>query len=403
MPSPSQWTFGPFRLDTANACLWQGEQMPALRPKAFAVLAYLVTHSGELVTKEALFDAVWLGAAVSDTVLKACIYQIRQVLGETVETPQYIATVHGRGYRFIAPVTAVEQPATAPVASVPPLAALSSSCQPVILSPPWPSPLLVEREAVLRQLHAWLAEARQGRRRVVLVMGEAGIGKTAVVTAFTAQAAAQHAVRIAWGQCVEHCGAGEAYMPILTALGQLCRGPDGTRIVAILRQQAPTWLVQMPWLLRPTDRALLQQELHGVTRDRMVRELAEMLDTLTAAVPLVLILEDLHWSDHATLDVLAILARRREPARLLLLGTYRPVDGTGHDHPLRTVAQDLRIHAYSAELPLDLLSASAVEAYLKARLVGILCTAIDFTFKLSCVRLKCSPLRASVVRSTLFR
>ena len=332
MPSPSQWTFGPFRLDTANACFWRGEQMLALRPKAFAVLAYLVTHAGQLVTKEALFDAVWPGAAVSDTVLKACIYQIRRVLGETVETPQYLATVHGRGYRCIAPVTALEQPATTPVDSAPPLAALSSRrCQSAILSPLLSSPLLVEREAVLRQLDAWLAEAMQGRRRVVLVTGEAGIGKTAVVTAFTAQTAMQHAVRIAWGQCVEHCGAGEAYMPVFTALGQLCRGPDGPHIVAILRQQAPTWLVQMPWLLRPTDRELLQHELHGATRDRMVRELAELLDTLTADMPLVLILEDLHWSDHATLDVLAILARRREPARLLLLGTYRPVDVMDHD------------------------------------------------------------------------
>jgi predicted ATPase len=195
---------------------------------------------------------------------------------------------------------------------------------------------------MLHHLHAWLAEAMQGQRRVVLVTGEAGIGKTAVVTAFTAQTAAQHAVRIAWGQCMEHVGAGEAYMPVLTALGQLCRGSDRTHVVAILRQQAPTWLVQMPWLLRSADRALLQQELHGATRDRMVRELAELLDTLTADLPLVLILEDLHWSDHATLDVLAILARRREPARLLLLGTYRSVDVMGHDHPLRTVVQDLR-------------------------------------------------------------
>jgi hypothetical protein len=81
-----------------------------------------------------------------------------------------------------------------------------------------------------------LAEALQGQRRVVLVTGEAGIGKTAVVAAFAAQAAAQQAVRMAWGQCVEHCGAGEAYMPVFTALGQLCRGPDGTHIAAILRQ-----------------------------------------------------------------------------------------------------------------------------------------------------------------------
>jgi DNA-binding winged helix-turn-helix (wHTH) protein len=237
MPSPSEWTFGPFRLDTANACLWRGEQLLVLRPKAFAVLAYLITHAGQLASKEALFDAVWPGVAVSDTVLKACIYQIRRVLGETAETPQCIATVHGRGYRFIAPVTAVEQPPTTPVASGPPFANLSSlRWHSADLSPPWSSTLLVEREVVLHQLHTWLAEALQGQRRVVLVTGEAGIGKTAVGTAFAAQVAAQQAVRMAWGQCVEHCGAGEAYMPVFTALGQLCRGPDGTHIATILRQ-----------------------------------------------------------------------------------------------------------------------------------------------------------------------
>jgi hypothetical protein len=86
----------------------------------------------------------------------------------------------------------------------------------------------------------------------------------------------------------------------------------------------PTWLVQMSWLLRPTDRALLQQELYGTTRDRMVRGLAGLLDTLTADMTRILILEDPHWSDYATLDVLAILAQQREPAWLLLLCSDPP-------------------------------------------------------------------------------
>jgi len=81
----------------------------------------------------------------------------------------------------------------------------------------------------------------------------------------------------------------------------------------------------------------------------------------------VLILEDLHWSDYATLDLLALLARRRTPARLLVLGTYRPVEAIVHHHPLRTVVQDLRRHGYATELPLALLSVEAVEAYLVAR------------------------------------
>ena len=197
--------------------------------------------------------------------------------------------------------------------------------------------------------------------------GEAGIGKTAVVEAFRAAVATDPAVWLAAGQCVEHYGTGEAYLPVLEALGQLCRGPGGERLVGLLQQHAPTWLVQMPWLLTAAHREQLRDELQGVTRERMLREFAEVVDTLTAETPLVLILEDLHWSDYATLDLLALLARRRTPAHLLVLGTYRPVEAIVHHHPLRTVVQDLQRHGHATELPLALLSAEAVAAYLAAR------------------------------------
>jgi hypothetical protein len=84
--------------------------------------------------------------------------------------------------------------------------------------------------------------------------------------------------------------------------------------------------------------------MRGATRDRMLREMADALEALTADRPLVLVLEDFHWSDHATLDLIAWLARRREPARLLLLITYRPIDVIVRAHPLRAVASELALH-----------------------------------------------------------
>ena len=102
------WHFGPFRLDLANACLWHAEQLVILRPKTFAVLVYLVTHAGQLVTKEALFDAIWPETAVGDGVLKTSMNELRRALGETAKAPQWIATVYRRGYRFVAPVTLME-------------------------------------------------------------------------------------------------------------------------------------------------------------------------------------------------------------------------------------------------------------------------------------------------------
>src|SRR5262249_47704537 len=80
------------------------EVLLRLPPKPFAVLAYLVAHAGQVVSKETLLEAVWPNTAVTEGVLKTCLGQIRQVLGETARTPQYIATLHRRGYRFVAPV-----------------------------------------------------------------------------------------------------------------------------------------------------------------------------------------------------------------------------------------------------------------------------------------------------------
>jgi DNA-binding winged helix-turn-helix (wHTH) protein len=369
MPSASQWLFGPFRLDVANACLWRGDELVPLRPKPFAVLARLVAHAGRLVTKEALFEAIWPDTAVSDAVLKAHIRRIRLALGDTAQTPQFVATVHRRGYRFIAPVTAVEGTAAEP-AEAPTSADTATRAPATLVAPTHRPPPLVERQSVLRQLDGWLEEACSGRRQVVFVTGEPGIGKTAVVEAFAARVAADARVCVAWGQCVEHFGAGEAYMPVLEALAQLCRGPLGNEVVRGLRRHAPTWLVQMPWLLSPADRDALQHELSGATRERMLREFTALVDGLTAEIVLVLVLEDLHWSDHATLDLLGLLARHREPSRLMILGTYRPVDAIVHDLPLQALKHDLQLHGHCRELPLAPLSEAAVAEYLEARFPG---------------------------------
>ena len=112
MQQTTQWQFGPFRLDLASRCLWRERELAPMRPKTFEVLAALVMRAGEVVTKEALLDQVWPDTAVSDTVLKVCLREIRQILGDSAKTPTYVATVHRRGYRFIALVTP-DEPAAA--------------------------------------------------------------------------------------------------------------------------------------------------------------------------------------------------------------------------------------------------------------------------------------------------
>jgi predicted ATPase len=203
-----------------------------------------------------------------------------------------------------------------------------------------------------------------------VIAGEAGIGKTALVATFVTRVAATADVWIGHGQCLDHYGAGEAYLPIFEALGRLCRGPEGKRLVTVLRQYAPSWLVQMPGLLPPAEWEALQRTTGRATPPRMLRELTEALDILMTECPLVLVLGDLHWSDMSTLAWLVYVARRPDPARLLLLGAYRPVDAIVRSHPIRTVLAELTQHQQGVELPLDYLSAGDVAAYCDQRCPG---------------------------------
>ncbi|MGE0824964.1 MAG: AAA family ATPase [Candidatus Binatia bacterium] len=393
MPDGHIVIFHPFRLDLANEKLWQGTQEIPLRPKTFAVLRHLVTHAGQLVSKNHLLDAVWGDTTVSDVVPIVCIRELRKALGDEVEAPRFIETRARRGYRFIAAITTTAPQTVTDAEFRMPMAngvggseleesfpsPLASSLQPH-------SSLLVGRRGELAQLYSLWKKAVQGDRQIVFVSGEAGIGKTALVETFLAQVRNREGLGapngrcrtpnseplatpwIGHGQCIEHHGSGEAYLPLLDITGRLCREPGGERLVDILRQYAPTWFMQLPGLLNKAEDEELQRKTTGATRERMLREMAEAVEIFTAKCPEILVLEDLHWCDYATLDFLAFLARRREPARLLVIGTYRPAEGLRSGHPLATVTEELARHRHCVELPLTLLSEAEVQAYLGARL-----------------------------------
>ena len=345
MDANRRLTFGGFSLDLANDQLVCDGEVVALTPKAFAVLRRLLEDGGQLVTKEELLRAGWANTHVSDGVLKVSILEIRRALGDDSATPRFIETVPRRGYRFIAPRTWT---ATS-------LASELGRGE------------LVGRDGLLAQLQDRLERARGGQRQLVFLSGEAGIGKTTVLDAFLAHASVDPDVMLASGACLEHYGETEPYLPVLEALGRLLRAPGAERTIRLLETCAPTWVVQFPWLERRGDREAPRRDLLGVTKERMLREMAEALEVVTAGTPLVLVLEDLHWSDYSTLDLLGMLGRRREPARLLVVGSYRPVDVIVAGHPLRALTQELRIRRQCEEFALEFLREADVAVYLAQR------------------------------------
>ncbi len=120
-PSSSHvYHFGDFRLDVRNATLERAGTPLPLTPKAFSVLLHLVTHAGQLVTKDEFLDVLWPGVFVGDAALKVCVREIRKTLDDDPQAPTYIQTAHRRGYRFIAPVTTGDAAGAAPAATSPP-------------------------------------------------------------------------------------------------------------------------------------------------------------------------------------------------------------------------------------------------------------------------------------------
>ena len=165
-----------------------------------------------------------------------------------------------------------------------------------------PDDPLLEREEASAQLEGELEHARLGVGRVVLVGGEAGVGKTSLVRVFTARHESE--VRIAWGSC-------EALFT-----------PRPLGPVYDIVQELPGWTVDPP--AGAADRA---------------RFFGALLEELRAH-PTLAVFEDVHWADEATLDALKYLGRRIESAPTLLVLTFRD-DEVGASHPLRTVLGDL--------------------------------------------------------------
>lgn len=220
-PESSVIRFGPYRLHPTQG-LQEGNAEVRITPKSLCVLWELASQAGQIVTKQQLFRTVWAGTAVSDSALTSCIQELRQALHDDPRRPQYIETLHRRGYRFVVRELAVPAEQRA---------AIAADLQ------------IVRRDRVISDiLNLWSA-AEAGARQLLLLSGEPGIGKTTVARQVLATVTATGRGTASWGQCLQHYGIGEPYQPLLEALMRLCRQPGGSALVPVLERYArPGWL-----------------------------------------------------------------------------------------------------------------------------------------------------------------
>lgn len=355
-------------IDDVNQCIWRAGKRVSVTPKAWAVLQRLRDHPGQLVAKQDLLTAVWPDAHVIDVVLNNAIAQLRAALGDHPKGSRFIETVHRRGYRWIGP----------PTNEVATFATIAPGAQ-----------RIVGRSAALSKLHGYLARANAAQRQMVFITGEAGIGKTALIDELLRSLAAQlilvespppatpddqtvndlSTFLFGRGRCIETQGAGEPYRAVFDALEDLLSN-DGEDIRDCFKKHAPTWLLQMPSVMSADELEALQRNATSSGYERMQREIERALEASAAHRTIVLVLDDLHWADTATVELLWALATRREAARLMIIGTYRPVDAIADQHPVIRLRHELGSKRQCAELVIDGLDTQAVREYLAHRYVG---------------------------------
>jgi DNA-binding winged helix-turn-helix (wHTH) protein/tetratricopeptide (TPR) repeat protein len=306
----ASYRFDGFELDTSLCELrLAGERIP-VEPRALDVLHYLISHRDRVVSKEELLDAVWGDRFVSEAAITTALRTARMAIGDTGREQRLIRTVFRRGYQFVGSVertAAAEGPGARHDVPLP--ARLAASTGLGFAGRDHERTVLAD---------AWKDVLASGRRRVVLVSGEAGIGKTTLCSVF---AAAKHReATVLYGRCDEELSI--PYQPwreVLTSLDH--HVPD----VFAGRHEA------LAPLLGGTGAVDLESES---ARFAVYSSVVDVLDAVSArGGPALVVLDDLHWADVQTLALTRHLVGRALTTPVLLIGTFRDSD-VDASHPL---------------------------------------------------------------------
>ena len=219
------------------------------------------------------------------------------------------------------------------------------------LESPLVCPVLVGRDACIATIDRTLDDVQAGRGRTLLISGEAGIGKSRLIAALRDRAAA---AALFQGSCFERDHS-LPYAPVVDALRTLCGGLEPA---AALQRLGPHLAV----LLSELGIASGAQDDPEHAQQRVVQSLVQLLKSMAVQQPLLVVFEDLHWSDAASLAVFGVLARRLRDAAVLLVGTYR--DDEEHAS-LASLLAELERARLSSELHLTRLDPGNVEAMLR--------------------------------------
>jgi tetratricopeptide (TPR) repeat protein len=225
-----------------------------------------------------------------------------------------------------------------------------------------PEDPLIGREAELSAISALIETVMQGSGRLLMVAGEPGVGKTRISQEVTL-ACRDRGFVVATGRCYEPHES-VPYYPFLEALSSLySAAPDPVRAQAPARwPHVMRLLPDQPVGALPATGASPQEE-----QQRLFWAVNGFLQAISETAPVALLLDDLHWADDASLELLQHLARHTRSHRVLLLGTYRDVE-IGRQHPLGRALRDLERERLVERILVRLLGHEGTAALIADRL-----------------------------------
>jgi predicted ATPase len=231
---------------------------------------------------------------------------------------------------------------------------------------------MVGRQYEWAGLRTGFEEAAAGRGLLLCVTGEPGLGKTILVERFLDELSASGRTgSLARGRCSERLAGAEAYLPFLEALDSLLQGDGGASMAQAMKLLAPTWYVHLtPLAAHDPSLAGALADAKAATQERRKRELGVFLHEVSRRRPLVMFLDDIHWADPSSVDLLAYLGSRCMAWRLLLVLTYRPSDLLRSRHPFGPVKLELQGRGVCREIVLPFLSRDDFDRYLALAFAG---------------------------------
>jgi predicted ATPase/DNA-binding winged helix-turn-helix (wHTH) protein len=325
------YEFDDFRVDTGQFLLTRSGQSKPITPTVFRILHMLLDRAGEVVSKDELIRTVWPDSYVEEGNLNRNVSTLRKALGERPSDHKYIETIPKSGYRFVAPVRTV---------------LFQTQAVPVHKSGDGALHDIVARDSERQQLRNAFDRACNGRGSIICINGDAGTGKTALVDAFIRDLTRNnHSYHVARSRCSESLTECEPFVPWIEAVSNLAQ--DFT-VRDILQVAAPNWYRE------------IAHTGTGAPR-KMKRELVDFCIQVAAIQPLIVVVDDFHWSDTGSADLLAFLAQRIESARMLIIVSYRLVDMKIKKHSFLKVRGDLMSRGACTEMGLPLLEPEHIE------------------------------------------